>query len=266
MAETGLQTVVLMADAGDRVPAVAAALAAVRGVPVIDTTREAKFCWGLLAERRPAGECAALVAALAERQVAARAVRAEAIPDLAGIQTPDKIDMAADGFRCRLHRGSTPLIPWAAVNLVAAAVVTSTTLSVTTQKEGPTATSKLLKTGITLATGIPIPSGRSKNVEVRKEERSVGAYLDIGLTWPAGRFRLNADRLDFSYLGERRGYDSFGNFKLVALDAANHVTENRTNRGVAVLKAGKPVSAMGYETLQDLEREERWLLARLALV
>lgn len=261
----GFTTVLLMDDPTAAVRIVAEAIAAARQVPVIDVTREARSCWGLVGENRPEEEATRLVAALKERGIESRNIPSANLPPLAGVQIVRKIEADENGFRCRMSRGETPLIPWPAPAFAAAAIINSSTYTNETKVEGPSKSEKLIRMSISMATGIPLPGGRSRTVQVRKEHTTQIGVLDIALEKPAGRLRLEADRLDSSYLGSRRTYDSMGNFKLVVADVAERVGAERLNRGARLIVAKGNLSTMGYDNLKEFEREERWITARRLL-
>jgi hypothetical protein len=254
-----------MADPTADATKIADAIAAARKVPLIDVAREARTCWGLVGHQRPEEECRALVEALAARGIQAVFVPTDQLPKLPPARSSRKIEIDDAGFRCFLSSGATPTIPWSAVSFVAAAIVKDVTVTTETKTEGPSKSEKLIRMSITLATGIPIPGGRTRTVQVRRENTQLQAVLDIALEKPAGRFRMMADSLDTSYLGKRRGFDSMGNFKMVVEDAAGRVANDRLNRGARMFRDKGNLSQMGYDTLADLEREERWMLARRRL-
>ena len=55
-------------------------------------------------------------------------------------------------------------------------------------------------------------------------------------------------------------YQAMGNLKLVLADQIEAAPEAWLNHGTRVLLEGKPIRTMGYESVDDLERETRWLL------
>jgi hypothetical protein len=241
------------------------ALAAARKVPLIDVAREVRSCWGLIGENRSEEESKNVVAALKERGIASTMAPTENLPVLAGLQIGRKIEIEDGGFRCKMSRGMTPLIPWSAPSFLAAAILKTSSFKNVTKQEGPSKSEKLVRMSITMATGIPIPGGRTRSVTTRKETTAVIGVIDIGMSTPAGRIRMEADRLDLSYLGDRRTYDSLGNFKLMIADAASRMAAENINKGARMILAKENVANMGYDNVGELEREERWMMARRAL-
>jgi hypothetical protein len=262
---SGFTIVLLTEDPLAAAPAVAEALAVARGVPAIDVAREARSCWGLVGDNREEKECGHVVSFLKERGIGAKIVPTASLPDLPRVQAVRKIEIEEAGFRCKLLRGMSPTIPWRAVTMVAAAIVKTSSYKTETREEGPSKSEKLVRMGITLATGIPIPGGRSRTVQVKKETTSFAGILDLALDKPAGRLRMEADSLDTSYLGSRRGLDSMGNFKLVVADAVDRVPPEDVNRGARMIHVKANPSTMGYDDVKEFEREERWMATRRAL-
>lgn len=256
-------SVVLRSEPHASVGAVAEALAAARGVPVLDTMREARLGWGIVGDKLSDPVARKIVSELENHGIGAFCLATGSLPAVPPIQIANRIDLSNDGFRCRLASGTTPVIPWQASLFVAAGIVKSVAITKTTRKEEPSSAGKIVRMGVLMTTGIPLPGGKAKSVEVRKEETSLIAVVDIGLEKPACRFRLAAEQIDFSSLGDRRVYDSLGNFRILVGDIASHAPPDRLNHGVRVIQRNAPLLEMGYETLDDLEREERWMLSRM---
>ena len=60
-------------------------------------------------------------------------------------------------------------------------------------------------------------------------------------------------------------YNVLANFRTLACELARRAGSAMKTRGVGILMAGEPITAMGYESLDELDRESRWLLT-LALL
>ncbi len=264
-AKSGFTLVLLNDDPIGSAKMIAQALAAARKVPVLDVTREARSCWGLVGEFRPEEEAIATVAALKELGIPSTMVLTAHLFPLAGVQIARKIEIEAGGFRCKMSRGMTPLIPWSAPSFLAGAIIKTSSFKNVERREGPSKSEKLIRMSITMATGIPIPGGRTRTVNTRQETTSVMAVLDIGLDKPAGRIRMEGDRIDLSYLGDRRTYDSLGNFKIMISEAAARMAPENVNFGARTIMAKPSATNPGYDNLGELEREEKWMMARRAL-
>jgi hypothetical protein len=222
---------------------VAKALAAIRKTPLQDQVTVAKGGWGVLAENLLAAEAEQLVNGL--RQAG---LESQAVPALSPI--PD----------------AQPLIRWDpgitnGLGLIAAAGIKLISKTTKTVKEGPTASQKILSAGILLSTGLPIKIGGSERTVEKTQERSeLVFYLDLIYKEPGRRLRIDAQKFDYSFLKERKLYFLMGNFKLLIGDLVKAVPAAWSNHGTKVLLENKPIQTMGYDSLNDLERESRWLM------
>jgi len=152
-------------------------------------------------------------------------------------------------------------VPWERVVLIAAAGINITEYSKIKVKEGPDAADRAMNMGILLATGLPIKIGKKERiVEHTVESTELVFFLDVVLKDPAVRLRIDAQNFDFSGLKERKVYNVLGNLKLFTADLVKAAPGAMQNRGSRVLIGNKPVREMGYVTLQDLDKETRWLL------
>ena len=149
--------------------------------------------------------------------------------------------------------------------LLAAAAFTQRQSRVVRVEEGPGAGRRALQLGLSMATGMPLNlfGGGKKEVEKTLSSSELLFYLDVYLSEPPRRLRVNAQDFDFSCLGERKGYDAAGNFRRLLESKAPLAAA--LNVGARGLLDGRPVRELGYESLDDLEREARWLLTLIAL-
>jgi hypothetical protein len=224
---------------------VAKALAAVRKTPLQDQIGPAKGGWGIVADNLAETDAQSLA-----RNVGALGVPCIAVPASTVVQLPAPQAMT---------RMDPALFP--TVVLMAAAGFTVTSTTTKTVKEGPSAAQKVLSTGILLTTGLPISiGGKDRMVEKTQQQSDRVFYVDLLCKEPLRRFRVDAQRFDYSYLKERKLYQVFGNFKLLVGDFAQAAKGAWRNHGARILLDNKPIQTMGYESLADLERETRWLL------
>jgi hypothetical protein len=238
--------IVLLKNPEPREPmTVAKALAAARKTPLQDQMRTAKSGWGILAENLQEAEAKSLVQELGKSNLSCAAIPASSLAPLPEAKPLLRME---------------PVVTEGLV-LIAAAAVTITSTTTKSVKEGPNAAQKVLSTAILLGTGLPIKiGGRERTVEKKQEHSDVVFYVDLLYEDPTRRFRVDAQRFDYSFLKERKLYQVFGNYKLLIGDLALAVPAAWTNHGTKVLMAGKPIQTMGYDSLSDLERETRWLL------
>jgi len=243
VSETSTVSVILTRPDQREPMILAKALAAFRKTPVQDQIVPARKGWGIIAEHIGSEEAQRLVEGLRQS-----GLESKVVPSLAALPAAQAIT-----------RWETS-IPEQPV-LMAAAGITVTSTTTKTIQEGPSAGQKILSAGILLTTGLPIKiGGKERTVEKTQQHSDLIFYLDLIYQDPLRRRRIDAQRFDYSFLKERKLYFLMGNFKLLLGDLVQAVPAVWRNHGTRVLLDNKPVQTMGYESLQDLERETRWLL------
>lgn len=221
----------------------AKALAEVRGTPVQDQVVEARRAWGILAEGLSEAEARSMA-----RELRGAGVPCAVGPGAAMAELPP-VEVAA----------SLEEIPSSDPTLVAAAAIEVATTS--TEETGPTSAQKAASAAIMLTTGLPIKvGGRKRKVETTRHEGTLLFHLDLHFPELERRLRVDAAHFDFSCLGDRMLYQSQGNLRLLVADRVEAAPEAWVNHGTRVLLEGRPIRTMGYRSLDDLDREARWLL------
>jgi hypothetical protein len=229
-------------ESRDHVP-LAKALAAARQTPLQDQVVAARNAWGIVARGLSKADATEL-----GRTLNAAGVKAALCPD-ARIVEPPTVEPA-------VKMADLPAGP---ALLIAVAAITVTTETKGVETRGPTGAQKVLSTALSLGTGLPIKlGGRTRKVEVTKEEKSLAFYAD--LCYPDRRLRIAASKFDYSCLGERKLFNAQGNLKLLVGDLLGASPDAWQNHGTRVLMEARPMQTMGYTSLKDLEKEERWLL------
>ena len=225
--------------------ALARALAAVRETPVQDQVLIAKRAWGIVAEDLSEGEARALGQALRSSGVECAVGPTGALARLPAVEGARTFDA----------------LPAAPPVLIAVAGITVTTTTTRPEKGGPSAAQKAASAALMLSTGLPIRIGGGKrSVEKTQEELSLAFHADLYYEDPSRRLRIDASHFDFSCLEDRMLYQAQGNLKLLIGDLVRTAPEAWMNHGTRVLLEGRPIRTMGYGSLEDLEREARWLL------
>jgi hypothetical protein len=228
----------------------ARALAAVRGTPVQDQVIEAKRAWGIIAEGLAEEEARVFAEELRSAGVSCAVVPASALARL-----PEAEPATTWGD-----------LPEAPPFLVAVAGMTVTETRTTKETKGPTGAKKIASAAIMIGTGLPIKvGGRQRSVERSQRSESIVFCADLHYEDSRRRLRIDASRFDFSCLGERMLYHAQGNLKLLVGDLVGGARDVLRNHGAEVLLEGKPIRTMGYGSLEDLDREERWLLTLRAM-
>lgn len=225
--------------------ALAKALAAIRETPVQDQVIVAKRAWGIVAEDLSESEARALGRALRSSGVDCAVGPTAALAQLPAVEAARTVDA----------------LPAAHPILIAAAGITVTATKTTTEKKGPSGAQKIASAAIMMSTGLPIKiGGRKRSVEKTQEEQSLVFHADLYYEGPSRRLRIDASHFDFSCLEDRMLYQAQGNLKLLIGDLVQASPESWMNHGTRVLMEGRPIRTMGYGSMEDLEREARWLL------
>jgi hypothetical protein len=152
------------------------------------------------------------------------------------------------------------MVTKSAVRVLLAAPVKTEISRTITAKEGPSSQERAVRLGIMAVTGLPI--GLGENKEARKEVKSseLSFYLDLFLDGGA-RLRACSDDLDYSPLGAEKAYSSTANFRLLALKTAAFAPGALKNTGLWAMIESRPLSALPYDSLADLDAEAPRLLA-----
>ncbi|MEW5950659.1 MAG: hypothetical protein AB1637_02060 [Elusimicrobiota bacterium] len=149
------------------------------------------------------------------------------------------------------------------LKIMAYAPICEESIKVIKEKQGPQAAEKAIRLGIMMATGLPIGLGKNKEISREIKKRETYLYLDLIFSDNV-RIRINSENFDFSCLKEEKGYSSQINFKNFCLKIAQKAEKTWKNTAIFDLLEGALSPTLKYETLSDLEKEEkRLLLAQL---
>lgn len=246
MAEAKLRYAVILTNPEHLdVPRLAEALARFNKVAAVDAAPAARRSWGIVADDLEKGRAEALAAELARSGLEGLALPNNLIEDLPQIRP---VKAYPEKFAAK---------PWA---LVAAAGFRKTVTAAKTQ-EGPSMAQKAFGLGLMMTTGLPVGLGGGKKEAAKTQESfDLVFYLDLLRLDAPERLRIDAQDFDYSCLNERKDYNVINNFRTLVKEIALGSPEAFKSRGTSVILENKPVSAMGYDALEDLEKESRWLL------
>ena len=223
----------------------AKALAEIRGTPVQDQVVEARGAWGLVAEGLSEREAKAMATALGSAGVPCAVGPTRAVIELSPVEVASTVRD----------------LPPAAPTLIAVAGIEGTTTTRTTTRKGQSGAQMVASAAILMTTGLPIKvGGKKRKTETTRDERTLSFHADLHYRDPSRRLRIDASHFDFSGLGERMLYQAQVNLKLLIETVVSGAPEAWLNHGARVLLEGRPVRTMGYRSLEDLDREARWLL------
>ena len=238
-------------------------LARAMKVPAIDARRMARRSWGFLGERMEEDAAKALVLEATRAGMDTLLLDESELALNVPVHRLSSGRCAEDGFR--FTTGTDPVeksVPWSGVRALCAAGLREEWSQTKTVKEGPTAQQKLIGLGITLATGLPVSVGKSKEVKKVTKESEFFLYMDLfvsGMGEGPVHLHARAEEFNFAGLGERMRPDVMTNFKSFLQDLAARSSGAFRNKGFQTLLAGQPFSLMGYDGSDDYRKEGLWL-------
>lgn len=204
---------------------------------------------GILVDNLARDEAEALARALGEHGVSVEVVE-QAWLRLPRVSPCRRASMDAQALSIHDLYGRVTRVPWSRVLLLGACSYLSSerktrsrsTLEHALSSYGHTAFQEKLT---------------SSQVEYTEEERVI---LDVVVDLPA-RYRIEPDRFDYGYLGERRAAGAAANFPLVVKDLIERAPHAVQTRGLRSL-ASQSRKAARYPGLHLYEREVAWSVWR----
>ena len=216
--------------------------------------------WGILIEPSPAEEAEAVAEALTKAGCAAVAVPISLLDNPPAPELTAKAELAGDGFDVVSAAGGERM-SWSRLKVISAGAVSRSDLKSVT--EGPSLAEKSVRLGLTMATGLPLMSGKSKTRQVVRERRE--SFIELIFVEPARRVRIMAGNFAFTALGEKMSYSAELNFRALVSELAARAPAALRGKGARGVLAKAPSGELAYESFEEVEREERWLLALAVL-
>ena len=246
--------------------AVASVLAKRAKAPVLDYVAAARRAWGLIAESLPAADAEALAADLTAAGQTALAAPSSLLETPPTPIQVAKAELSGDGFDVVSARANEPpeRLSWTRLAALCAAGLEVRTTTTVTETVQMAAGEKAVRLGLTMATGIPM-MGSKKEVKRVVETRDRALMLDLLFLGPARRLRIDARAFDYSLLGPKMGYGAEANFHALLEELSARAPGALRNKGTRAMLARRPAGESRYESLDELEREERWLLTLASL-
>ncbi|OGS05779.1 MAG: hypothetical protein A3G41_03015 [Elusimicrobia bacterium RIFCSPLOWO2_12_FULL_59_9] len=254
-------TVLLAEPEQLRLADIAKALSAFKNIPYQDAARAARSAWGIVAESLEESEARNLADCLTASGLKAMTLPRSAVEAIPAAFTAAKAEFGADGFRAISKSGEAAALPGDEIILIAAAGFERTTTATTKVREGPSSNQKAASLGLMMMTGLPISiGGKEREVEKSRTETDLLFYLELYLGKPLKRFRIDAQNFNFACLGEKMAHGVYPNFRTLLAELNLRAPHAGKNKGSRLMLQGASLAAMGYDSLEDLERECRWLL------
>ncbi len=241
-------------------PKVSEVWAKMQGCPFSEASVYLKKSWGLLSERLSTDDAARLVEAFQKKGLDIQSVPSSDLTIPPAVQPVKFLRFSTAALS--LQNGATEATqPWGDLKALFAYALNESFTKTTKITHGPSPSEKLAKTAILLGTGIPLPMSRKKTVEKTVTHHELSFFMDLIFASPLRRFRVDGQHLDYSFLGPKKEMGAQGNFRLLFEELKARVPQAFLNKGSRVLAARQPVSTMGYETVDDVERETKWYLS-----
>jgi len=266
-AERPPHAVLVRSPAGFGPAAVAAVIAKRSGAVPLDVLPVVRRGWGVAAESLPAADAEALAAELTAAGQSSLAVPTTLLETPAAPALVAKAELVDAGFG--VLAGPENLEPerlaWARLAGLCAAGLEIRTTTTTTESGPGQMAAKAVRLGLTLATGLPLPMGGGEEKKRVIETRDRVLVLDLLFVEPARSLRIESARFDYSLLGARMGYSAESNFARLLADLAERAPKALRGKGTRAILDRRRAAESAYESLDDLRREERWLLTLVAL-
>ncbi len=247
--------------------AVAAVLGRRAGTPALDFVGPVRRAWGLAARELPAAEAESLAAALTEAGQAAVAVPASLLEEPPAPVVVSKAELSGDGFDVVSGRenAAPERLSWTKLAALCAAAVEVRTSTTVIEGAGPRELAeRTVRLGLSVATGLPL---MKKKTETKRVVETKDRLLCVDLLFlePARRMRIEARAFDFSVLGPKMTYAAESNFLVLLQELAARAPGALRGKGTRALLARRPSGESLYESMDDLAREELWLLTLASL-
>ncbi|HXT00389.1 MAG TPA: hypothetical protein VN915_06920 [Elusimicrobiota bacterium] len=244
--------------------AVAAVLGKRKKQPALDFVAPVRSSWGLIAESLPAPEADELAADLTAGGQPAVAAPTSLLESLPAPVLVTKAELAGDGFDVvsgRAH-AAPERQSWSHLAALCAGGIEVRESKTITEKAEMDIKEKAVRIGISMATGLPMMGGKKEVTRV-VETRDRALTLDLLFLNPSRRLRVEARSFDYSLLGPKMAHAAEVNFAILVNEVAARAPAALRGKGTRgfLNKTGD----WRYDSLPDLEREERWLLTLAAL-
>jgi len=252
----------IVITAGEELPEFAV-LTAVLGA-ALKTDRDtaagaARRSWGLLGRNLDEAAAAELEARCADFDI--KTLRLPwPQPPLPAAEKLKAASFSAGAAVFSLAGGAVVQVAPGDITVIAAAPLREETTRLVKTTEGPSSGEKALRMGIMAVTGLPIGMGKSKEVKKEVKSSETSFCLDLLLDRQGRRLRANPADFDFSCLKEKKTYSSQVNLRLLCAEAAAFAPAAARNAGLLAMLQARPLAALPYDSLEDLETEELRLL------
>lgn len=230
------------------------------GIAHVDAPVKIRRGWGFLEQNIPQEQAEALVEALHQHGIAARAIPDEQIrePEEPIVITGFESDPAGFIPTIQLTKHQTRFIPWSEVMILAAGGFAEDVIRrQAVEKSHKAAT--MVGIGVFLLTGLPSGLlGNRKKKEVREVRSQFVSFGQI-ITTRLESFFFNPEHFNFSGLGANKQLNTSLNYRTFFAEFAR-LSPARLNLGARLLLDRKSLALASYQRTRDFELELKWIL------
>lgn len=228
----------------------------------LDAGSMARDAFGILVQGLDLADAGRLLQALASVGVDAEMIDEQTLPPLPPARPCRRAEARPDAFVACDHLGRPHEIAWAKVLLLAAGGVPMVEFKHSTE-ERVVGYSAGAGGGGLYAYGYGDTESRAitRTVHKDKEERNVKLLLDVLLAEAPGRYRIDAEKFNFAYLGDRMVRSREKNYLALVGDCIGCAGAAILNRGAAGI-CQQNATLLEYPSKHAFEEETQWLLWR----
>jgi len=227
----------------------------------LDAGSMAKDAFGILVQGLDLADAGRLLQALAAVGVDAEMIDDQTLPPLPPARPCRRAEARPDAFVACDHLGRPQEFEWSKVLLLAAGGVPMMEFKHSTEERvvGYTAGPGRGMYGY----GYGTDSGGviTRTVHKDREERNVKLLLDVLLAEAPGRYRIDAEKFNFDYLGDRMVHSREKNYLALVGDCIGCAGAAILNRGGAGI-CQQSATLLEYPSKHAFEEETQWLLWR----
>ncbi|MBI3012633.1 MAG: hypothetical protein HYY63_03305 [Elusimicrobia bacterium] len=240
---------------------IANVLSEITQIPVFDATQKLAKSFGFLLENCSEDTARKCVTALEAVNIIARVCQNQDLVQLPDFVEIKKALFSPEGISYFTHGSENQFTSeWKNVALISTGVFRQEIISEHTKVVKPSAGAQAARVGL-MAVGVPIGFAKEKKVTVKSKETALYFSLDLFLSNPVARIRINPNSFTFDCLKEQMTYSSTTNFRLCVQEIVKLSPSARKNQGTEFILAGKALNLLHYDTPYDLDKENQRILS-----
>jgi hypothetical protein len=227
-------------------------------MPRMDVVMRLKNSWGLLHNTQERHQAQKLQERLKQEGFETFILSASEMKKVPPPKVLKKARMERDGLVLE-EESQEKSLPWNSFSLICAGQVLETT-SVKKRAIGDAKVARrVAETGLTPITAMRISHARLKGKEVIEKKTSTNYILDLVARGDSDSIRIMGELFNYSYLGDRMGYNVTMNFKYLYMDVSEFLTNAIKNQGAHAIEAND-MAKTRYTDARHYENEKQWLM------